>query len=152
MRRVLLAMAALAAIAIASPVMAEEPEMHHAKGEFEVKLVKISADDEALMRMSIGKQFSGDLVADSMGQMMAGGNEANGARVYVALETVTGALDGKTGSFILAHRGTMTKDAQALSVIVVPDSGTDELTGIGGTLDIQITGGKHYYTFDYTLP
>ncbi len=126
--------------------------MHQAKGEFEVKLAKVSADDDALMRMSIDKQFSGDLVAASVGQMMAGGVEANGARVYVALETVTGVLDGKSGSFILAHRGTMTKDGQALSVIVVPQSGTGELTGIDGTLDIQITGGKHYYTFDYTLP
>jgi hypothetical protein len=126
--------------------------MHHAKGEFEVHLAKVSADDEALMRMSIDKQFSGDLAATSTGQMMAGGNEANGVRAYVAIETVTGTLKGKSGSFILAHRGTMTKVGQALSVIVVPDSGTGELTGIDGTLDIQITGGKHYYAFDYTLP
>ena len=152
MRGAMFKMIAMAAMLAVTPIMAEEPDMHHAKGEFEVNLAKVSADDEALMRMSIGKQFSGDLVADSTGQMMAGGVEANGARVYVALETVTGVLDGKSGSFILAHRGTMTKDAQALSVIVVPDSGTGELTGIGGTLDIQITGGKHYYTFDYTLP
>ena len=152
MRGAVFHLAALAAILTTTPIMAKEPEMHHAKGEFEVKLAKVSADDEPLMRMSIGKQFSGDLVADSTGQMMAGGNEASGARVYVALETVTGKLDGKSGSFILAHRGTMTKDAQDLSVIVVPDSGTGELTGIDGTLDIQITGGKHYYTFDYTLP
>jgi Protein of unknown function (DUF3224) len=152
MRGAVFHLAAIAAILISTPIMAEEPDMHHAKGEFEVSLAKVSADDEALMRMSIGKQFSGDLVADSTGQMMAGGNEANGARVYVALETVTGVLDGKSGSFILAHRGTMTKDTQALSVIVVPDSGTGELTGINGTLDIQITGGKHSYTFDYTLP
>jgi Protein of unknown function (DUF3224) len=145
-------MAVIAAILIASPVTAKEPEMQHAKGEFEVKLVKISADDDALMRMSIDKQFSGDLVATSTGQMLAGGNEGNGARVYVALETVAGVLDGKSGSFILAHRGTMAKTGQALSVIVVPDSGTGELAGIDGTLDIQITGGKHFYTFDYTLP
>jgi hypothetical protein len=152
MRGVLLNLAAQATILMASPIMAKETEMHHAKGEFEVKLAKVSGDDDALMRMSIDKQFSGDLVATSVGQMMAGGNEANGARVYVALETVTGMLDGKSGSFILAHRGTMTKDGQALSVIVVPQSGTGELTGIDGTLDIQITGGKHFYTFDYTLP
>jgi Protein of unknown function (DUF3224) len=152
MRNVLFNIAALTAVLVTTPVTAKEPEMHQAKGDFEVKLAKVSADDEALMRMSIDKQFSGDLMASSVGQMMAGGNEANGARVYVALETVTGVLEGKSGSFILAHRGTMTKDGQALSVIVVPQSGTGELTGIDGTLDIQITGGKHYYTFDYTLP
>ena len=104
------------------------------------------------MRMSIDKQFHGDLAATSVGQMMAGGNEANGARVYVALETVTGSLKGKSGSFVLAHRGTMTKDTQDLSVIIVPESGTDELTGIAGELDIDIRGGEHFYTLNYTLP
>jgi hypothetical protein len=137
---------------ISTPALAKEPVMQHAKGEFEVKLAPISAADEPVMRMSIDKQFHGDLQASSIGQMMAGGNEANGARVYVALETVTGSLGGKSGSFILVHRGTMTKSAQELSVIVVPDSGTGELKGISGMLNIQITGGKHFYTMDYTLP
>ena len=130
----------------------EEQSMLHAAGEFNVKLQPISAADEPVMRMSIDKQFHGDLAATSVGQMMAGGNEANGARVYVALETVTGSLKGKSGSFVLAHRGTMTKDTQDLSVIIVPESGTDELTGIAGELDIDIRGGEHFYTLNYTLP
>jgi Protein of unknown function (DUF3224) len=126
--------------------------MNHAVGTFEVKLQPVSAANESVMRMSIDKQFHGDLEASSIGQMMAGGNEANGARVYVALETVTGSLKGKTGSFVLAHRGTMTKDAQALSVIIVPETGTGELAGIAGELGIDIRDGKHFYTLDYTLP
>jgi Protein of unknown function (DUF3224) len=130
----------------------EDKNVHHAAGEFEVKMKPVSAADEPVMRMSLDKQFHGDLEATSIGQMMAGGNEANGARVYVALETVTGSLKGKTGSFILAHRGTMTKDGQALSVIIVPDTGTDQLTGITGELGIDIRDGKHFYTLDYTLP
>ena len=126
--------------------------MHHAAGEFEVKMKPVSAAEEPVMRMSLDKQFRGDLDASSIGQMMADGNEANGARVYVALETVTGSLKGKTGSFVLAHRGTMTKNAQALSVIIVPESGTGELVGIAGELGIDIRDGKHFYTLDYTLP
>ena len=126
--------------------------MHHAAGEFEVKMKPVSATDEPVMRMSLDKKFHGDLVAESVGQMMAGGNEANSARVYVALETVTGSLENKTGSFVLAHRGTMTKDAQALSVIIVPDTGTDQLAGITGEMGIDIRDGKHFYTLDYTLP
>ena len=126
--------------------------MHHAAGEFEVKMQPVSAADESVMRMSLDKQFSGDLEASSVGQMMAGGNEANGARVYVALETVTGTLHGKSGSFVLAHRGTMTKDTQALSVIIVPETGTGELAGITGELGIDIRDGKHFYWLDYTLP
>jgi len=135
-----------------TPTHAKDIKMHHAAGEFEVKLLPVSEADDALMRMSIDKQFHGDLEATSQGQMMAGGNEANGARVYVALETVTGTLNGHKGSFILAHRGTMTKSDQALSIIIVPDSGTDALRGINGTFEIEITGGKHLYKMDYSLP
>ena len=140
-------------LATAAPAESiKEPFMFHAAGEFDVALKPVSAADEALMRMSIDKQFRGDLEATSVGQMMAGGNEANGARVYVALETVTGKLKGRNGSFILAHRGTMSANGQALSVIIVPDSGTDQLKGIAGNLDIDIRDGKHFYSMDYTLP
>jgi Protein of unknown function (DUF3224) len=146
----------IAAIAIlatfVTPLSAKGNVMNHAKGEFEVKIATVSAANEPVMRMSIDKQFHGDIEATSIGQMMVGGNEANKARVYVALETVTGSLKGKSGSFILAHRGTMTSSAQDLSVIIVPDSGTEELKGISGTLKIEITGGKHFYTVDYVLP
>jgi Protein of unknown function (DUF3224) len=145
-----------AALLLLAPVtMAFAPKdhiMHHAAGEFEVKLKPVSSAEEPVMRMSLDKQFRGDLEASSVGQMMAGGNEANGARVYVALETVAGSLKGKTGSFVLAHRGTMTKDAQALSVIIVPETGTGELAGIAGELGIDIRDGKHFYTLNYTLP
>jgi hypothetical protein len=126
--------------------------MLHAAGAFDVSLKPVSAADEALMRMSIDKQFHGDLEAESVGQMMASGNEANGARVYVALETVTGTLKGRKGSFILAHRGTMSAHEQSLSVIIVPESGTEQLSGIAGSLNIDIRDGKHFYTMDYTLP
>lgn len=136
----------------ASAESIKEPFMFHAAGEFEVSLKPVSAADEAPMRMSIDKQFHGDLEATSVGQMMAGSNEETGARVYVALETVTGSLKGRKGSFILAHRGTMSANGQALSVIIVPDSGTDQLKGIAGNLDIDIRDGKHFYTIDYTLP
>lgn len=151
MRGLLAAFAMMLATA-ASAESIKEPFMFHAAGEFEVSLKPVSAADEAPMRKSIDKQFHGDLEATSVGQMMAGGNEANGARVYVALETVTGSLKGRKGNFILAHRGTMSANGQALSVIIVPDSGTDQLKGIAGNLDIDIRDGKHFYSIDYTLP
>lgn len=122
------------------------------EGSFEVKLSPISAAGEPLMRMSIDKRFFGDLDGTSVGQMMAGGVEANGARVYVALETVTGTLCGRRGSFILAHRATMTRAAQALSIVVVPDSGVGELAGLSGEMGITIVEKKHFYSFDFALP
>ena len=141
-----------AAIILAAPLSANEERMMQAKGEFSVALKPVSAEGETPPRMSIAKTFTGDLSGTSTGQMMMDGVEANGARVYVALETVTGSLSGKDGSFILAHRGTMSPAGQQLSVIVVPDSGTGALAGITGTLDIDIVEGKHFYTLDYSLP
>ncbi|MEE9433357.1 MAG: DUF3224 domain-containing protein [Sphingorhabdus sp.] len=145
-------LATVAALTLTIPATAMESEMAQAKGEFTVELKPVSGEGEAPARMSIDKQFTGDLTASSKGEMMMSGVEANGARVYVALETVTGTLAGKDGSFILAHRGTMSPAAQELSVIVVPDSGTNALTGITGTLEIDIVDGQHYYTLNYTLP
>lgn len=125
---------------------------YRAKGEFTVSLKPVSVEGETPARFSIDKIFSGDLTGNSEGQMMAGGVEENGARVYVALETVTGALQGRKGGFILAHRGTMAKDGQSLSVIIVPDSGMGELAGISGELEIKIEDGRHLYVLDYDLP
>ena len=68
------------------------------------------------------------------------------------MELVTGKLDGKKGSFALQHSGTMTRGVPQLSVTVVPDSGTDELAGISGRMTIDVSGGKHLYTFDYAIP
>ncbi|HEY1690808.1 MAG TPA: DUF3224 domain-containing protein [Polyangiaceae bacterium] len=124
----------------------------HIQGSFDVKVSPVSAGGEPLMRMSIDKRFAGELDATGVGQMMAGGVEANGARVYVALETVTGTLCGRAGSFLLVHHGTMTRTAQSLTVVVAPDSGTGELAGLSGEMAINVVEKKHFYVFDFALP
>ena len=127
----------------------------HAIGSFEVNLVPQSmanADAGPLMgRLSINKTFSGDLQATSKGEMLSAGTAVKGSAGYVAMERVTGTLHGKSGSFVLQHSGTMNRGAPQLSVSVVPDSGTDELTGLSGTLSIQIADGKHSYAMDYEI-
>jgi hypothetical protein len=127
----------------------------HASGTFEVKLMPQAAEDGAdagLGRMSIDKQFHGDLEGTSKGQMISAMGSVKGSAGYVAMERVTGTLKGRTGSFVLQHSGTMNRGAPQLSVTVVPDSGTGQLTGLAGTLTIKIDEGKHSYEFDYTLP
>lgn len=124
-----------------------------AKGEFEVKVAPIAAKDEGVMRLSIDKVFHGDLTGTSKGQMMASGGPDEKSGAYVAIENVTGTLGGRKGGFALAHRGTMTPASQQISIVVVPGSGTGELTGIDGTFEIRVEpGGKHFYTFHYSLP
>ena len=127
----------------------------HASGTFDVKLTPQAAEegDAGLGRMSIDKQFHGDLEGTSKGFMLSSAaTVVKGSGGYVAMEKITGTLKGRTGSFVLQHSGTMTRGTPQLSVTVVPDSGTGQLEGISGTLTIKIDQGKHSYEFDYTLP
>src|SRR5262249_18149073 len=127
----------------------------HASGTFEVKITPQKPDNKEaesanLSRMSIDKQFKGDLEGTSKGEMMATGRpDPKGSGGYVALERVTGSLRGRTGSFILQHSGTMTRGTPELSITVVPDSGTGQLAGLAGKMTINIENGKHSYEFEY---
>ena len=156
MRLVVLALAFAIAIPTslsAEAVVAKETLVSDkAAGEFDVKIAPVSQADEVLSRFSIDKQYHGDLVATGVGQMMASRDEKAKTGVYVAIETVAGTLKGRKGSFLLAHRGTMSPAGQELSVIITPASGTGELAGISGDLEIILEGGKHSYVLRYTLP
>ncbi len=127
----------------------------HAKGTFDVKVFPLADDHAAgagLSRMSIDKQFHGDLEASSEGQMLSFMSSVKGSAGYVAMERVTGKLSGRSGSFVLQHSATMERGAPTLNITVVPDSGTGDLTGLTGKLQIIIADGKHSYDFEYSLP
>ena len=126
---------------------------NHASGTFEVKLnPQDEGPDAPVGRMSIDKQFQGDLAGTSKGQMlMASSSSVKNSAGYVALEKVTGTLNGRRGSFYLQHTGTMTRGAGDLTITVIPDSGTDELVGLRGNMNIIIADGKHSYDFEYEL-
>jgi len=101
--------------------------------------------------LAIDKQFTGDLIGVSKGEMLSAGTPTKGSAGYVAIERVSGALHGRTGTFVLQHSGTMTRGSPELTVSVVPDSGSGELTGLSGTMRIIIEGKRHSYEFDYTI-
>ena len=128
--------------------------MHHAHGTFDVKITPQPPDEQSpnIGRMTIDKQLHGDLEATSKGQMLTAMTDVKGSAGYVAIERVTGTLDGRSGSFALQHSGTMDRGTPQLVITVVPDSGTGALTGIAGKFTVVITDGKHSYDFDYTLP
>ncbi len=128
----------------------------HARGAFEVSLTPQKADNKpaenaGIARMAIAKTFTGDLEAASEGEMLSA-MSAKDSGVYVAIERVTGRLGGRSGAFVLQHCGIMTRGAPQLSVTVVPESGTDGLQGISGSMEIKIDNGKHSYEFAYALP
>ncbi len=125
-----------------------------AKGPFEVKLVpQPAAEGELVGRMTIDKTWQGDLEGTSKGQMLAFMSSVKGSAGYVAMEQVHGTLAGRKGSFVLQHNGIMNRSQPSLTVAVVPDSGTDELTGLTGSMSIETApGGKHFYQLDFALP
>jgi hypothetical protein len=128
----------------------------HATGKFEVTRAPIGTDDKAegstLGRLAIEKRFDGDLVGGSKGEMITAMTGTEGSAGYVAIERFLGTLHGRTGSFVLQHGGIMTRGAPQLTILVVPDSGTDQLVGLAGRMAIVITDGQHSYDFQYTLP
>lgn len=155
------ALLGLGAVAVAQPSTAisnttskDSTMTHRASGTFDVKLTPQAnepAEDADLGRMLIDKQFHGDLAATSKGQMLSAMTAVKGSAGYVAIEKVSGALHGRTGSFVLQHSGTMTRGTPGLSITVVPDSGTNQLAGLTGKMTINIVEGKHFYEFEYTL-
>lgn len=126
-----------------------------ASGPFEVKLAPQPAapgiEQANLGRQTINKQFHGDLQATSLGEMLSAMGSVQGSAGYVAIERVTGTLHGRSGSFVLQHTGSMHRGVPQLSITVVPDSGTDGLAGLTGSMQIQIEQGRHAYIFEYSL-
>ena len=128
-----------------------------ARGPFNVKIAPQKPDNPqaegaGIARMSIDKQFHGDLEATSQGEMLAIRTETANSAGYVAIERVTGVLHGRKGSFVLQHSSTMNRGVPSQSISVVPDSGSGELAGLVGTMTIVIAeGGAHSYEFDYTM-
>jgi len=128
----------------------------HASGTFEVKVIPQKPDNKEAEaanfgRMSLDKKFSGDLEATSKGEMLGAMTDVKGSAGYVAMERVSGTLDGRKGAFVLQHSGTMTHGVPQMTVTVVPDSGTGELAGLSGSMTIKIEDGKHFYEFEYEL-
>lgn len=131
--------------------------MFTANGTFEVTLTaqphQEGVGDPLISRMAIAKVFSGEMDGVSQGQMLAYRSPAIATSAgYVALEKVQGVLNGRQGSFVMQHGGIMNRDVPQLAIRIVPDSGTEQLTGIAGEMLLTIEQGKHYYEFRYTLP
>jgi hypothetical protein len=126
---------------------------HHARGTFTVDIKPLTPPPaEGLGRFSIGKTLTGDLEGTTKGEMFTGGDPKQGVAGYVAIEVFTGTLVGKHGAFALQQSATMDASGRRMSVIVVPGSGTGDLTGIAGDFNIDIVNGRHDYDLAYTLP
>lgn len=153
---ILLVAAVFGTRAEAQPTATPRPMNHIAKGSFTVQIQPqgepAGADGVSLGRMLLDKTFEGDFTGTGRGQMLTAMTAVKGSAGYVAIEQVSGSLHGRRGSFAMQHSGTMSGGAQQLSITIVPDSGTGELVGIAGIFKLEISGGKHLYQIEYTLP
>jgi hypothetical protein len=126
-----------------------------AKGTFEVSMTAEPpydvVDGVSLARAGFDKTFTGPLEATSIVAMLAARTKIADSAGYVALERIVGTLDGRRGSFVVLHMALMTRGAPSLTITIVPDSGTGELTGISGRVNIEIIEGKHFYEIDYAI-
>lgn len=124
-------------------------------GEFDVAMVPQPVaelnSDSGIGRMTLDKRYQGPLTATGRGEFLSYQGAMPTSAVYVAIEKVEGTLDGRHGSFALQHAGVMGGGHAGLRVIVAPDTGTGELTGLRGTMNIRMEQGKHFYDFDYIL-
>ena len=101
--------------------------------------------------MRFDKTFHGDLQGTSVLEMLGMMDTEHRSGAYVALERFTGTLLGKKGGFALQHFSTMDRGTPEQRINVVPDSGTDELKGLKGSMVIDVVEKRHHYTFDFTL-
>jgi hypothetical protein len=122
-----------------------------ATGTFTTRFEPLPIDDAALSRMLVEKTIEGDLTATGRAEMLSVGTPIDGSAGYVAIDRITGTLHGRRGSFVLQHYGLMDRGAGTLVVEVVPDSGTDELTGLSGAFQIDNSSDAHRYVFDYDI-
>ena len=140
----------------ANPAKEGTKMQYRAKGSFEVKVTPATIDPQetiASARLTADKEYRGDLVGTARGEMWTVDTGVEGSGGYVAIERVDGSLDGRRGRFVLLHQGTMRRGGDfRMRLVVVPDSGTDELVGLSGTVTILLVDGRHDYEMEYELP
>ena len=101
------------------------------------------------------KTYDGGLQGRSVTQFTSAFDMQTGVGTYVAMESVEGTLDGRSGAFNLVHSATtdgVSPERLHEMVLIVPGSGTDELAGLSGTGAMRITeDGTHHLDLDYEL-
>lgn len=125
------------------------------KGSFEVKMTPEPPYDVvegvSLARARFDKTFTGPLEGTSTVAFLSARTSVATSAGYVALERVDAVLEGRRGTFVVVHTGLMNRGVSSLTITIVPDSGTGDLTGISGKMGIEIVEGKHVYELDYEI-
>ena len=101
-------------------------------------------------RVTLRKTFSGALTGTSVVAMTSAtvGETPAG---YVAVELVTGTLEGRTGTFVLQHSGVVDGAESRATGVVLPGTGTGEVAGLRGTVELTHDESGAVLTLDYAV-
>ncbi|GLW99980.1 hypothetical protein Misp02_40670 [Microtetraspora sp. NBRC 16547] len=126
----------------------------HATGTFDITGWDEMATDQregaTISRVRITKTFQGDIEGTSTTEILTVATDA-GPAAYTGIEHVEGTLGGRKGTFVLQHSAGSENDVQWMRWLIVPTSGTGELTGLRGEGRIEVEDGKHTFVLDYEL-
>lgn len=114
-------------------------------------------DGPSLGEAIVLKSYRGELEGKGRARLlMCRADPANNSENagYVASEQVTGRLVGREGTFVLQHWGVAAAgESPRTAGHVVPGSGTGELAGLTGTMEISVAAdGTHTLALDFELP
>jgi hypothetical protein len=101
-------------------------------------------------RVTLRKTFTGALEGTSVVAMTSAavGEQPAG---YVAVELVTGTLEGRSGSFVLQHSGVVDGADSRAAGVVLPGTGSGELAGLRGTVELTHEETGAVLVLDYEL-
>jgi hypothetical protein len=105
-------------------------------------------DGPKLTRATVTKTFSGDLEGDSTVEYLMV-HRADGTATFVGVERVRGKLGGRSGGFVLEHRGTFEGGTAKAICGVITGSATDELTGLQGEGSFEARGREAPFELEY---
>ena len=95
-----------------------------------------------LTEAKVTQQIEGDLEGSSEVRWLMA-YSADDRADFVGIQTVTGSLAGKKGSFVLRSTGTFDGKVAEADVTVVEGSGTDELAGHHRQRPLHLADGGH---------
>jgi hypothetical protein len=99
------------------------------------------------------KTYDGEVAGRSTTVFTSAFDQSTGTGTYVALESFEGSLHGRAGAFNFVHSAsTGGSDRSEEFFLIVPSSGTAELSGIAGRGGLAIDAdGTHRIWFEYDL-
>lgn len=127
-----------------------QPDERETAAEFNIEMVPGDPLLAGTSRLDFTKTWTGAMAGTGRGVMISGGDPGAGEAGYVCFEIFEGSIDGREGTIALQQFGTMTGGNSELRYEVVPGSGTGELAGISGVVELRVDEtGQHHVRLRY---